>query len=143
MQWEAYGETGFIELQTDKRNTYRKKVAADKASGKAGSPPPGAEDSYVEGDHDAEGQVDRDGQPAAKKARMDNPGMLGEADIPDVQREEDLGEEDEGGEEPEDEEEDEEDDRNEAAERQEIEEQIREENHEAEDEALDNGEDSD
>ena len=133
-------ETGFVELQTDKRNTYRKRVAADKAAGQVGSPPPGEEESYVEGDHDGEGQVDRDGQPVAKKARMDESGMLREGEISDM-REEEAGEEDEGGEEPED---DDDEDGDEVDERQEIEEQLDEpEHHEAEDEALDNGEDSD
>ncbi|KAG0650045.1 DNA polymerase II subunit D [Hyphodiscus hymeniophilus] len=134
----------FVELQTDKRNTYRKKVAADKASGKVGSPPPGEEESYVEGDHDGEG-MDGDGQPVAKKARMDREGATREGDVRDMQRDEDIGEgegegeEDESGEEPEDEEEE----GDEVEERQETDEQIEEEQHEAEDEALDNGEDSD
>jgi DNA polymerase epsilon subunit 3 len=134
-------ETGFVELQTDKRNTYRKKVAADKAAGKVGSPPPGEEESYVEGDHEGEVQMDRDGQPVAKRARLDESGILREGDIPDMMREEEAGEEDEGGDEPED---DDEEEGDEVDERQEIEEQFEEpEHHEAEDEALDNGEDSD
>lgn len=138
---DADGGTGFVELQTDKRNTYRKKVAADKASGKVGSPPPGEEESYIEGESYVEGQLDRDGQPAAKKARMDESGIAREGDIPDMHREEEAGEEDEGGEEPDDEDDEEGD---EVEDRQETEEQIEEpEQHEADDEALDNGEDSD
>jgi hypothetical protein len=133
-------EIGFVELQTDKRNTYRKKVAADKASGKVGSPPPGEEESYVEGEHEGEGPA-REGRPVAKKLRMDESGTVGEAE----QREEEVGDEDEGGEEPEDDEEDEGVDAEpEAEERQENEELLEEhDEHEAEDEALDNGDDSD
>jgi DNA polymerase epsilon subunit 3 len=85
--------------------------------------------------------VDRDGQPAAKKARMDESGIVKEGDIRDTQREEGAGEEDEGGEEPDD---DEDEEGDEAEERHDTEEQIEEpEQHEVEDEALDNGEDSD
>lgn len=116
-------------------------MAADKASGKASSPPPGEEESYVEGENDGEGQLDRDGQPAAKKARVDESGVVREGDIHDMQREEEAGEEDEGGEEPDD---DDDEDGDETEERHETEEQLEEpEQHEAEDEALDNGEDSD
>jgi hypothetical protein len=83
----------------------------------------------------------RDGQPAAKKARMDGSGVMREGDIPDMQRDGEEGEEDEGGDEPEDEEDEEGD---EAEEPHETEEQLEEpEQREVEDEALDNGEDSD
>jgi len=130
----------FVELQTDKRNTYRKKVAADKAAGKAGSPPPGEEESFLEGD-DGEGQMDRDGQPAAKKARMDESGIVRKGGIPDRHGEGEEGEEDEGGDDPED---DEEEEGDEEEERHDTEEQLEEpEEKEAEDEALDSGEDSD
>jgi DNA polymerase epsilon subunit 3 len=85
--------------------------------------------------------VDRDGQPVAKKPRMDDSGIVREGDIPDMHREEEAGEEDEGGEEPDD---DDVEDGDEVEERPETEEQIEDpEQHEAEDEALDNGEDSD
>lgn len=133
-------EIEFVELQTDKRNTYRKKVAADKAAGKAGSPPPGEEESFLEGD-DADASMDRDGQPAAKKARMDESGTVREGDVLDTQKEGEEVDEDEGGDDPDD---DEDEDGDEPEERHDAEDQLEDpEEREAEDEALDNGEDSD
>jgi DNA polymerase epsilon subunit 3 len=124
----------FNEVQTDKRNTYRKKVAADKASGKTGSPQPGdGEEGDPLGEHDTEGQVNRDGQPAAKKARREpSEGMpeYSEDEVDDDEAHGDETEDDEGD--------------NEQEERPEAEEQLEEiEQREIEDEALDNGEDSD
>ena|ERR1700710_1951357 len=137
----------FNEVQTDKRNTYRKKVAADKASGKAGSPQPGdGEEGDMQGEHDAEGQVGRDGQPAAKKARREpSEGMpeysgdLREGDGMGDRDEDEVDDDEAHGDETEDDEGD-----NEQEERLEAEERLEEiEQREVEDEALDNGEDSD
>ncbi|RQM05111.1 hypothetical protein DH86_00003542 [Scytalidium sp. 3C] len=130
----------FNEVQTDKRNVYRKKVA-DKAAQKAGSPA---------GDAD-EVETDKDGQPLTKKARIEL-GDVADADssemhegdtVADVDEEgdEDEGQDDEEGEEEDEEEEEEEegedDDRTEDA----IEEPSQQE--EGDDEALDNGDESD
>lgn len=123
-------------MQTDKRNTYRNKVAANKASGKTDTEQPGeGDDVDIEGE--GESLLDRDGQPAAKKARRD----------PDMSEDpaghstgghdaEDGDEDDDQGDDPEDEDEEEQ-------ERLEVEEAEEREEREAEDEALDNGEDSD
>lgn len=82
----------FNEIQADKRNTYRKKVAADKASGpKSGS--------TVEGDkNDVSVEADGDGEPAAKKPRIDTDADLDGTgneveDASDLVDEGDLGEE--------------------------------------------------
>jgi DNA polymerase epsilon subunit 3 len=135
----------FNEIQTDKRNTYRKKVAADKASGaKSGSPPrEGGERNGVA----AEGEGD--GEPAAKKPRIDadaDPDGAGNEveDASDLLDEGELGED--GGEEAE--EEGDVEDLEEDAGEEEVEEPPEdglEENEERDggDEALDNGEDSD
>jgi hypothetical protein len=137
----------FNEIQTEKRNTYRKKVAADKALGaKSGSPAGEGERNGIV----ADGEGERDGQPVAKRARMDadaDPDMGRDEveDASDVLDEGDLGED--GGEEAEDEPdvdemEDEEED---AADVDDPPEDTLEEPDEGErgDEALDNGEDSD
>ncbi len=137
----------FNEIQTDKRNTYRKKVAADKALGaKSGSPTaPG------EGNGIVEGHVD--GEPVAKKARLDTEGGMTEPEDAELLDEGDLGDEvteevDEEGDvdeiddeegEGEGEGEGEEGDENEVMEEA-LEEQ---EGKDEGDEALDNGEDSD
>ncbi|RDL41930.1 uncharacterized protein BP5553_01909 [Venustampulla echinocandica] len=136
----------FNEIQSEKRNTYRKKLA-DK-SGQGDDTQAGEGD---EADHDsqgeAEGRMGRDGQPAAKKARLEPksksagakkgkaPGKQNEAD----QTADEEGEDDESQEE-EDDEEDEEEGNSEPQEGEELEET---QEKEAEDEALDNGEDSD
>lgn len=126
--------TEFNEVQTDKRNAYRNKVAESKAA---------AQSSH--GD-DGDVELGRDGQPAAKKARLegaDNSGMdtseMPEGYNMNDSRADDEGEEDEGhGDE------DEEDEDEEPEERLEVEEHLEEPDHgEAEDEALDNGDDSD
>jgi hypothetical protein len=128
----------FNEVQTDKRNTYRKKVAADKASGKAGD----GEDDDVPGDHDADTSMD--GQPAAKKARRDpsdnieEHGDLHEGDGMGDREEDDVEDDEGNGDETEEEE-----DNHEPEERFEVEEPEETQEPEAEDEALDNGDDSD
>ncbi|KAH8808226.1 histone-fold-containing protein [Xylogone sp. PMI_703] len=123
----------FNELQTDKRNVYRKKVAADKAA-KSGSPAAG------DGDAD-EGEMDRDGQPAAKKARIEL-GDVAEGDASEMHEadvDEEVDEEEGQGEEGEDEEEEDEGEEDER-----LEDPIEEPSQqEGEDEALDNGDESD
>ncbi|KAI9051088.1 hypothetical protein LZ554_005194 [Drepanopeziza brunnea f. sp. 'monogermtubi'] len=114
----------FHEVQTDKRNAYRSKTASKAAD--AG---------------DDQGAEDKDGQPAAKKARLE-PGVEeeenGEEEAGDAERTPEDEAEDDEGDVPEEVEEEEEE------ERLESEEQLEEdETKEAEDEALDNGEDSD
>jgi DNA polymerase epsilon subunit 3 len=135
----------FNDIQTDKRNTYRNKVAANKALGKTGSPPQGeGEDGDIEGE--GESQLNRDGQPAAKKARRDPDDSTGAdtSEVPDSYRMGDHTadegeEEDEQGDEVEDE-----DEEGDHEGRLEVEEQLEDPGQqEAEDEALDNGEDSD
>jgi DNA polymerase epsilon subunit 3 len=123
---------GFQELQTDKRNTYRKKVA-DKATGKAGSPHDGEEERGIEGDGPVE--EGRDGQPAAKKAKLSESGDGIAQGDEEEQSEEIEEEEEEGGEDGEEEEAE----RDDAVEVEDMEERDGEE----EDEGLDNGEDSD
>lgn len=133
----------FNEIQTDKRNTYRKKVAADKASGaKSGSP---------KGEGERHGAAaEGDGQPAAKKPRIDadaDPdGTRDEVeDTSDLLDEGDLGED--GGEEAEEGDADdlEEDEGAGEEEVEEPPEDALEEPDERDgvDEALDNGDDSD
>jgi len=124
----------FNEIQADKRNNYRKKVAADKASGvKSGSP---ADTTAIEGDS-------LNGEPAAKKPRTepDRGGEIEEDDtIGDVGDETEIADEQEEEQEEDVEEEEVEaaDDPNDPPEdRDDIE------GKETEDEALDNGEDSD
>jgi DNA polymerase epsilon subunit 3 len=123
----------FNEVQTDKRNAYRNKVAENRAAAQSGH-----------GD-DGEVELDRDGQPAAKKARIepgDSSGMdtseMPEGYNMDNSRADDEGEEDEGhGDEDEEDEE-------EPEEPEERLDPLEEADHaEAEDEALDNGDDSD
>ena len=135
----------FNEVQTDKRNTYRKKVAADKASGQPGSPRPG-DGEHVDVDGEGEGQMGPDGQPAAKKARRESGDVMmgeGDSEMPEgysmnEHTADEEGEEDDGQDPDDDEEE------AEHEERLEVEEPLEElEHREAEDEALDNGEDSD
>ena len=138
----------FSQVQTDKRNTYRAKVAADKAAGRAGSPHPG-EESFMEGE--GESQLDAEGQPVAKKARrepahgVDGEGrglpeasaLMEESNLPEEEdTEEDAGQEEESEGEGEEE--------NEREGRLDVEEPVEEpEEREPRDEALDNGEDSD
>lgn len=126
----------FNEVQADKRNAYRNKVAENKAAAQSGH-----------GD-DGDAELDRDGQPATKKPRLE-PGDSSEVDASEMpegynetSRADDDGEDDEGhgDEEEDDDEEPEEPD----SERLEVEEPLDEADHgEAEDEALDNGDDSD
>ncbi|KAH7330382.1 histone-fold-containing protein [Rhexocercosporidium sp. MPI-PUGE-AT-0058] len=118
----------FNEVQTDKRNAYRSKVA-NKAAG-AGEP---GEDGT---------QEDRDGRPAAKKARLDGgegegEEGEGEGDIdPDETQDADQTEDEDDAQD--------EDEDDEVDEQMEAEEQLEDtEQREGEDEALDNGEDSD
>jgi DNA polymerase epsilon subunit 3 len=135
--------TGFNDIQTDKRNQYRKRVAADKETGKAGSPH--GEDDETLAEVDMEGPLDREGQPASKKARRETSDStvedMNELREPDIMgdREDEEGNDDEGhGDDPEDEEDEDQE------ERLEVEEQLDEaEQRDVEDEALDNGEDSD
>jgi hypothetical protein len=135
----------FNEIQTDKRNTYRKKVAADKASGaKSGSP--------AEGDRNGV-SVKGNGEPAAKKPKIDadadadGTGTGNEVeDASDLVDEGDLGEEVVEGDEDPDVDDMEDEDEDEAGEEvDETPEDTLEEPQERGigDEALDNGEDSD
>ncbi|KAK0103034.1 hypothetical protein ONS95_000784 [Cadophora gregata] len=118
----------FNEVQTDKRNAYRSKVA-NKAAG-----------SGEQGEDNT--QEDRDGRPAAKKARLEGgeeaPSAEGEEEIdPDETQDADQTEDDEDAQDEEDEEDGDD-------EQIEAEEQLEDmETREVEDEALDNGEDSD
>jgi hypothetical protein len=134
----------FSEVQSDKRNTYRKKVAADKASGKAGAGE--GEDGEV---GEMEGHLDRDGQPAAKKARRETGGSVGDESsemregdmMGDPEDDEGDEEEDQGDDAEDDDQEEEEEEEEETGDVEEEEEEAEE--REVEDEALDNGEDSD
>ncbi|KAF7884504.1 uncharacterized protein EAF02_004840 [Botrytis sinoallii] len=125
----------FIELQSDKRNTNRKKVAADKVAGSQAGGEDGEGDSEM---LDREG----DGEPKAKKVRRDgSSGETQEEHDDEIDADEEHDEEVEG-EEGEDEEEGEgeareDDDEEEKFDVEEAEEK------EVDDEALDNGEDSD
>jgi DNA polymerase epsilon subunit 3 len=116
--------TGFNELQANKRNAYRQRVAADKA---ASGDVPDQEGGNPEG-------------PAAKKARMSGGGAGDAGADAEVAEEED----DEHDEEPEPEEDEDEDeqDQDQEQEREEGDDVMEEGHGEAEDEALDNGEDS-
>ncbi|KAH6719307.1 histone-fold-containing protein [Leptodontidium sp. MPI-SDFR-AT-0119] len=116
----------FNEVQTDKRNAYRSKVA-NKAAG-AGE----------QGEDDT--QADRDGRPAAKKARLEGgegEGSGGDGEIdPDETQDADQTEDEDDAQEEEDD--------DEVDERMEADEQLEDiEQRDVEDEALDNGEDSD
>lgn len=126
--------TEFIELQSDKRNTYRKKVAADKVTG--------GQSGVEDGEGDSE-MVDRegDGEPKAKKIRRDGGSDERQEGHDEEEADADEDHDEDGGEEGEGEGEGEagEDD-DDGEERFEVEEP---EEKEAEDEALDNGEDSD
>ncbi|TVY37435.1 DNA polymerase epsilon subunit D [Lachnellula occidentalis] len=139
----------YTEIQTDKRLNYRKKVADNKVGTAEGAQAAEGED----GNNDlGEGgsHQDRDGQPAAKKARlelgatsgMDESVMIQEGDQMGEHTADESGEDDEN---PADEAEDDEDENEEDhEERLEVEDQLEDiEPQEAEDEALDNGEDSD
>lgn len=133
----------FNEIQTDKRNTYRKKVAADKASSAKNDSPSDADKNG------ASIGANADGQPATKKLRIDADADLDGAgneveDASDLLDEGDMGEEivEEAEDEPdvddmEDEEAAEEVDEPPEDTLEEPEEQ------DIRDEALDNGEDSD
>lgn len=128
----------FNEVQADKRNTYRKKVAADKGAGKSEPGEGEGEDGDTTLEHDADG-IDREGEPVAKKARREagDGDVVGEEEG-DGEREDEEDEEANGnGDETEEEE-----GEQEGAERPDDEERPDEEEDEA-DEALDNGEDSD
>lgn len=124
---------GFNELQTDKRNTYRRRVAAAREEGDGEG-----ETQSADGE-----RLDSDGRPAAKKARVELGGVddSGDMELPDAgEREEEEEEEhdDDHGDEAEDDEDGEE-------EREDQEEQLEDAEHaaaDAEDEALDNGDDS-
>jgi hypothetical protein len=130
----------FNEIQTDKRNTYRKKVAADKASGTKGGSPTGGG-----GKNGSAAEAEGDGEPVAKKPRIDADATRDEVeDTSDLLDEGDLGED--GGEEAE--EEGDIDDLEEDAGEEEVEEPPEDglediEERDGGDEALDNGEDSD
>ncbi len=124
----------FNEVQTDKRNAYKSKVAS-KAAGHGG---------HGEDGNDGEGDsiMDREGQPASKKARLDPDESMGALDASEIRegysRADHTADEegDEGGDETEE-------DEDEGEERLEVEEQLEEpEEKEDQDEALDNGEDS-
>lgn len=124
----------FNEVQTDKRNAYRSKVASNKAAGQA--------EHGEEGE--GETQLDREGQPVAKKARLEageSSGIDAGANSGEDHHPDEEGEDEGHGDEGEGEDEDEEVDHEE---RLEVEEPLEDpEEREAADEALDNGEDSD
>jgi len=123
--------TEFNEIAADKRNAYKTKLASSKAAGQSQT-----KDDDTDVEDGPGGQLDREGQPAAKKARLDGENMGGgSSERPG--KDEDQTEDEEGGDGT-DVEEDEEQE-----ERLEIEEPEEEEKPHAEDEALDNGEDSD
>ncbi|PQE25794.1 hypothetical protein CJF30_00000488 [Rutstroemia sp. NJR-2017a BBW] len=133
----ASGAAEFIETQSDKRSTYRKKVAADKAA------PQGEEN----GDGDIEMGRDGDGEPKAKKARRDG---KGEGAIPGDDAHEEADDTMGADDEVEGDEDVEEDNEEDEVEGEEGEEEGADERFEVEepegrdeDEALDNGEDSD
>ncbi|TGO33579.1 hypothetical protein BHYA_0238g00040 [Botrytis hyacinthi] len=128
----------FIELQSDKRNTYRKKVAADKVAGSQAGGEDGEGDSEM---LDREG----DGEPKAKKVRRD--GSIGGSGEAQEEHDEEIDADEEHDEEVEGEEgEDDEEGEGEAREDDDGEEKFdveEPEEKEVDDEALDNGEDSD
>ena len=116
---------GFNEVQTNKRNAYRQKVAADKMASAGGD--------------EGEG-------PAAKKVRRADGEVGAGEEMRDAgagEDEEIVDDEEEHEEEPEEEDDDDEQEGENEHERLDVEEPLEEmEQHEAEDEALDNGEDS-
>jgi len=131
----------FNELATEKRNAYRKRVAAEKAAGihKGGTP---STATNGEGNTPANASAE-DSEPAAKKARLENTegesGMSADAELVDEAEPEEPDHEHEEGEgEAEDAEEEEGGDEEEAEEGGD-----RDEKEVDADEALDNGEDSD
>lgn len=118
----------FNEVQTDKRNAYRSKVANSKATGGSGEV---GDDSEM---------ADREGQPAAKKARLE--GGAGGEEVLDGDQ---TVDEDEGEENREEDVPDEDEEEGEGEESR-VEEEVDEEREmegEGVDEALDNGGDSD
>jgi len=138
----------YTEIQTDKRLNYKKKVADNKVGtaegAQAGEGGDGNNDLGEGGSHQ-----DREGQPAAKKARLE-PGVTSDIDSSVMIQEggDQMGEHtaDESGEDDENHPDEAEDDEDEGdhEERLEVEDQLEDiEPQEAEDEALDNGEDSD
>lgn len=130
----------FNELATEKRNAYRKRVAAEKAAGthKGGTP---STATNGDGNTSINASAEPDSEPAAKKARLENPegdsGLSPEAELMDeVEPEEPEHEEGE--------EEADEADEEEGGDEEEAEEGDKGEEKEVDaDEALDNGEDSD
>lgn len=130
--YKTKSDIEFNETQAEKRNAYKNKVAS-KAAGQSGA---GEDD---EGDS----LMDREGQPASKKARLDHDDSA--MDVSEMtegySRADHTADEegDDGGDETEEDEEDDEGDQ----ERREVEEQLEEpEEPEDQDEALDNGDDS-
>ncbi|KAF8867021.1 histone-fold-containing protein [Acephala macrosclerotiorum] len=122
----------FNEVQADKRNAYKSKVASSKAAGH----------THGEEDGDGDSLMDRDGQPASKKARRDPDDSVMDASemTEGYSRADHTADEegDDGGDETEADE-----DEDEGEERLEVEERLEEpEEKEEHDEALDNGEDS-
>lgn len=143
----------FNELATDKRNAYRKRVAAEKAGGiPTGGTPSTATNGEASGS--ANPSAEPDGEPASKKARLEDPqgeqgsvpeGELGddtEGQSPendhDHDHDHDTDHDNEEGEDAEEEEEEEE--KLEPTGEEEIDEEPKE---TQPDEALDNGDDSD
>lgn len=126
----------FNETQLEKRNAYKTKLAS-KAAGTSGA---------VDDDHDGEGDsiMDRDGQPASKKARLDHDegGMDMSEMTEGYSRADHTADDDEGDDEGDETEEDEDEEDREALE---VEDQIGEPEEKEDpdqDEALDNGDDS-
>ncbi|TVY20076.1 DNA polymerase epsilon subunit D [Lachnellula arida] len=137
----------YTEIQTDKRINYRKKVADSKVDTAEGAQAGEGEEGNTELG-EGESHQDQDGQPAAKKARLE-PGATSGMDSSEmIQEGYQTGEHtaDESGEDDENHPDEGEDDEDEGdhEERLEVEDQLEDiEQQEAEDEALDNGEDSD
>ncbi|RDW88876.1 hypothetical protein BP6252_00908 [Coleophoma cylindrospora] len=95
----------FNEISTEKRNTYRKKVAADKAADKSGAAGD-AEEGGAEADEATEEmRRDANGQPAAKKARRESGHAEEVGDAHEKETEEPEADEEEEEEEDEEEEE--------------------------------------
>lgn len=108
----------FNEIQADKKNATKNKAAASKVQGKAASPTP-------------DGEEDGIGEPAAKKARIEESGTP-EGDEVQSEVEDEEGQDD-----------DEEEDDAEEVDDQNQDEDMEQQDERSDDEALDNGDESD
>ncbi|KAH8662998.1 histone-fold-containing protein [Tricladium varicosporioides] len=123
----------YNEIQAEKKL----KASNRKAEGKAGA----EDDDHETDEGEGESQLERDGQPAAKKARIEPGSSSNAGGAPEKPKTDDQAEGEEDGEE---ENEDDENEEEEEEERGQEDDQLEDAEHrEAEDEALDNGEDSD